>query len=212
MTVLRGWLTRERGARALDVLTGAALDAARDGRVRLAALDALSELPRETVAPVLREAPPVEQRADADDPVAAREWLAVHHGAPLAELHDFIAEARRREQAEVSGRRRHDWLITRAAAHAVLARRGSRVSLYDLREAFDAASAPLPLDFLVAAALVGDAACLEPMARAWSAAPAAETWWRERLADTAAEIVHRTRLSGRSSVVKRIRSRWSGFL
>ncbi len=102
--------------------------------------------------------------------------------------------------------------MTRAAAHAVLARRGSRVALYDLRETFDAAQAPLPLDFLAAVTTLGDASCLEPMARAWAASPAGETWWRDRLADAAADIMHRTRLSGRSNVVKRIRGRWTGFL
>jgi hypothetical protein len=86
------------------------------------------------------------------------------------------------------------------------------VALYDLRETFDAAAAPLPLDFLVAASAIGDASCLEPLARAWAAAPPGETWWRDRLADVAAEIMHRTRLSGRSNVVKRIRTRWTGFL
>lgn len=212
VTVLRGWLTRERGARALDALTGAALATARDSRIRLAALDALSELPRDMVAPVLLQAQPVERRATDDDPVAAREWLAAHQDAPLSELHDFVVEARRREKSEASARRRHDWLIARAAAHAALARRDSRVALYDLRETFDAAAAPLPLDFLVAIIRLGDASCLEPMARAWHAAPDGETWWRERLADAAADIMHRTRLSGRSAVVKRIRTKWSGFL
>jgi hypothetical protein len=49
------------------------------------------------------------------------------------------------------------------------------------------------------------------MARAWAAAPPAEAWWRNRLSDAAAEIMHRTRLSGRAAVVRRIRAKFNGF-
>jgi lysyl-tRNA synthetase class II len=59
---------------------------------------------------------------------------------------------------------------------------------------------------------IGDATCLEPMARAWAAAPGSEAWWRDRLADAATDIMHRTRLSGRSALVKRIRQKWPKFL
>ena len=96
--------------------------------------------------------------------------------------------------------------------HAALARRGSRVALYDLREAFDAAQEPLPLDFLTAVTTIGDASCLEPMARAWAAAAPTEKWWRDRLAEAATDIMHRTRLSGRSALMKRIRAKWAGFM
>jgi hypothetical protein len=210
--VLRGWVSREEGTRVLDALTAAALDQARHARVRLAALDALSSLPREVVQPLVHHVPAAPAAAVPEDPLAAREWLAARPDAPLNDLHEFIADARAREQQESSARRRQDWLVTRAAAHAALARRGSRVALYDLRETLDAAQAPLPLDFLAALAEIGDASCLEPMARAWSAAAAAETWWRDRLSETAAEIMHRTRLSGRSGLVKRLRTKFPGFL
>lgn len=213
--VLRGWVTREPGTRVLDALTGAALDQTRHARVRLAALDALSSLPRDVVGPVLQQAPAIEASAGAQDATDARGWLGAHEDAPLSALHDFVARAREQERAvRPTGEAAvaHGWLVARGAAHAVLARRGSTVALYDLREAFDAAREPLPLDFLTAIGAIGDASCLEPMARAWAAAPARETWWRERLADTAAEIMHRARVSGRSAVVKRIRARWPGFL
>jgi hypothetical protein len=210
--VLRGWVTREDGTRVMDALTAIALDIARPSSARLAALDALSTLPRHLVDPLLQHAHAASPPPALDDPIGAREWLAGHHGVPLSELHDFIVHAREAEKQESSARRRQDWLVTRGAAHAVLAQRGSRVALYDLRETFDAAGGALPLDFLVAAAAIGDATCLEPMARAWEAAPAGETWWRDRVADVAADIMHRTRLSGRSNVVKRIRARWAGFL
>jgi hypothetical protein len=79
-----------------------------------------------------------------------------------------------------------------------------------LSRGWESATAPLPLDFLAAVTAVGDASCLEPMAHAWAAAPG-ETWWRERLESAAETIVHRTRLSGRSALLKRVRTRWPGF-
>jgi hypothetical protein len=85
------------------------------------------------------------------------------------------------------------------------------VALYDLREAFDTATGPLAPDFLVAITAIGDESCLEPMARAWAAATG-EAWWRDRLADAAADIMRRARLNGRSVVVKRLRTKWPGFI
>jgi hypothetical protein len=210
--VLRAWVAREDGTRVMDALAAVALDPARTSALRLAALDALAHLPRHLVDPLRQHAHAASLPPALDDPIGAREWLAAHQGVALSELHDFVVHARQAEQQESSARRRQDWLVTRAAAHAVLAQRGSRVALYDLRETFDAAQGALPLDFLVAVTAIGDASCLEPMARAWAASPAGETWWRDRVADAAAEIMHRTRLSGRSNVVKRIRAKWTGFL
>jgi hypothetical protein len=209
--VLRGWVTHEQGTRVLDALTTAALDPARHSAVREAAIDALSDLPRDLVQPILERAPAPSLRP-ADEPEAMREWLlTTGRDAPLSALHDAVARALEHEQREPAETRRQEWRAVRGAAHAALARRGSRVALYDLRDAFSGAAAPLPLDYLSAVAAVGDASCLEPMARAWAAAPA-ETWWRERLSSAADEIVHRTRLSGRSPVLKRIRAKWAGFV
>ena len=42
-----------------------------------------------------------------------------------------------------------------------------QVALYDLREAVEQATEPLPGDFLDALALVGDASALEPLAAAY---------------------------------------------
>ena len=210
--VLRGWVAREDGTRVLDALARVALDGGRDARVRLAALDGLSSLPRDLVRPILEQAAPVDPRAIADDPARVREWVAAEgRTAPLSVLHELVVRGRERERADPSAEASHEWRSVRAAVHAALAGRGSRVALYDLRETFDTAAGPLPLEFLTAIAAVGDASCLEPMARAWHAS-AGEAWWRERLADTAAEIMHRTRLSGRSGVVRRVRARWPGFL
>ncbi len=210
--VLRSWVTREDGTRVMDALTAIALDTKRPPPLRRGALAALSDLPRDLIQPVRDQAASSLGTDTPADPASAREWLAEHQDAPLSELHEFIVRARDAGKQDPSARRRQEWLAARAAAHAVLARRGSRVALYDLREAFDASAGPLPLDFLAAVTMVGDASCLEPMARAWAASPVEEAWWRDRLADGAADIMHRTRLSGRSNVVKRIRGKWTGFL
>lgn len=101
--------------------------------------------------------------------------------------------------------------MARAAAHHVLAQRNSRVALYDLRETFDAAHGPLPLDVLHAAALIGDASCIEPLGRAWAAA-GKDLWWRDRLAETARAIVAREKLTGRHSAIRRVRERYPGFV
>ena len=220
--VLRGWLAREQGTLVLEAVARTALDRQRDAEVRLAALDALSELPRTLVQPILesldsralaRDKPlDGDGRAILGDAATAREWIATHGAtAPLSHLHQLVVAIRERERAEPSAQRRQEWVVTRGAAHAALAQRGSRVALYDLREAFDAAAGALPLDYLTAVNAIGDASCLEPMARAWAAAPG-DSWWRDRVSEAAAEIMHRTRLSGRSAVVKRIRAKWSGFL
>jgi hypothetical protein len=207
---LRGWVVRERGTGLLEALSVMALDSAQNDAVRLAALDALADLPRDVVQPLIDQVPRA-PAAHADDPLAVREWVAANERAPLSELHALIVRIHDRERTDASPERRRDWLVTRGAVHHVLARRGSRVALYDLREAFDAATAPLPLDFLTAVAAIGDASCLEPMARAWSAVPG-DTWWRDRLRDAAADIRRRTRAGGRSAAVTRIRTRWPGFL
>jgi hypothetical protein len=225
--VLRGWLTGDHGLPALDAVTGLALTRTRGATVRLAALDALSDLPRELVAPVLEQAPsaegePLEGKRgpaeagpyvqDLDDPLAVREWIAAHGArAALSTLHDLVVRCREREKAEPSARLRQEWIVARGTAHAALAQRNSRVALYDLREAFDGAATPLPLDFLTAVTSIGDATCLEPMARAWDAAKS-ETWWRDRLAGAATEIVARERLGAKNAALKRVRGRWPEFV
>jgi hypothetical protein len=208
--VLRAWISREPGTRVLEALTGVALDRDQTPAVRLAALDALSELPKDIVQPIFEQAPDAGPPTF-DEPASVREWVETHEDAPLSQLHQVIAFVRDRERGEASARWRQEWTLARGAVHAVLARRGSRVALYDLRESFDAAQEPLPLDFLTAITALGDMTCLEPMARAWAASPK-ETWWRERLSEAAADIMQRTRLSGRSALVKRIRAKWPAFL
>ena len=101
--------------------------------------------------------------------------------------------------------------MARGAAHLVLAKRESRVALYDLRETFDGAAGPLPLDLLSAITLIGDASCVEPLARAWSAGKQ-EPWWRERVAEAARAIATRAKLTARHAVTKRVRARHPGFM
>jgi len=208
---LRGWLVQETGTRVMDALASVALDARQDDSVRSAARDALAQLPGEIVRPILEHTiaegspPPV-----ADDPASIEDWLTGHADAPLSSLHDLVVAIRQKEGQE-SHLSRHAWLAARGAVHAALARRESRVALYDLRETFESADAPLPPDFLTAVTTIGDATCLEPMARAWERTPA-EAWWRERLAQSATDIVNRLALTSRNPVVKRIKSRWKGFL
>ena len=210
--VLRTFVTSETRPTVLDALTGVALDPARPDAVRLAALDALSELPRDLVRPVLQQAARDALAAGAvEDPIAAREWLAEHPDASLSELHALATRIREHERREPAARVIQDWVVTRGAVHAALARRGSRVALYDLRESFDAAQSPLPLDFLTAVTAIGDMSCLEPLARAWTALPR-EAWWRTRLSDAAADILRREKLTARTAVVKRLRAKYPGFL
>ena len=212
VAVLRAHLAAEPGTRIFDALAASALDEGRDAAVRAAAMDALATLPRDQVQQILDRRTPGAAPAVAQDPAEARDWVAAHGGtAPLSALHGLLTTIREHEQHAPSPVRRQEWRAARGAVHAALAQRDSRVALYDLRETFEAADSPLPLDFLAAVSRIGDASCLEPMARAWAASPQ-ETWWRDRLADAATAIMHRTRLSGRSAVVKRLRAKYDGFM
>jgi hypothetical protein len=217
---LRQWLAADPAV--LDAVTAIALDKRRKSALRLAALDVLSELPRATIQPVLQQVggddPSLAARAEGqpeailDHPGGVKEWLLLRgEQAPLSELHDAIVRIRGRERQEPSGRRRQEWETVRAAAHFLLARRKSRVALYDLRETIEAAQGAIPLDFLNAVALIGDGSCLEPLARAWSSAEK-ELWWRDRIADAARAIVANERLTARHAVVKRVRARFPGLL
>jgi hypothetical protein len=217
---VRPWLSSD--TQVLDVLTALAFDKTRPAAARLAALDALADLPRAVIQPVLQQigdenssllgAVTGERPAGLDDPAGVRDWVAKRGAtAPLSDLHAMLTRIRERNGAEQSPHARQEWQVAGAAVHLVLARRGSRIALYDLRETFDAAPTSLPLDLLHAAGIIGDASCLEPMARAWAAA-GRDLWWRDRLAETARAIVARERLTARSAVIKRIRERHPGFL
>ena len=212
ITVLRPRLVDEMTTRVLDALSSIAVDAQESRRVREAAIDALRQLPPAIVQPIVETAQLEPGPPDPGDPSAVQEWVSAHPDAPLSALHDLIAGVRQRETAERDEARRARWQAARGAVHAALARRGSRVALYDLRETFERAGAPLTLDYLTAAAGVGDTTLLDALAAAWRAAPASEVWWREHLADAAAAIAKRLQLTRRHAAIKRLHARWPGFL
>jgi len=211
--VLRGWVAEETGTRLLDAITTIAVDRSRDARVRVAALAALSELPEHLVRPIRDQAPPPESAGPSlDDPVQVREWIQAYGAdASLSTLHELITRTREREHAESSSRLRSEWLQARGRAHQSLAKRDSLVALYDLRETFEAATGALPQSFLSTAAAIGDASCLEPLARAWAAA-GKDLDWNHQLSTTAATIMRREKLTGRSAAVKKLRANFPGFI
>lgn len=211
VAVLRGWLNEEQGLEAIEALTVMALDRERPGALRLAALNALSDLPPHLVAPIRATSALEPGPAPTDDPARALEWLAEHASASLAAVHELLSGSREAERLATSDQRREDWRRVRGAAHMALARRGSRLALYDLRDALGAAARPLPLDFLTAVAEVGDESCLDPLARAWARAEA-EPWWRTRLTEAAHDVMARHGLTGRHAAVRRLRDKWPRFL
>ena len=166
----RGLLALTQSNAVLDRLTALALDRAEPAGLRASALEALSTLPPRTIKPVLerlRDDPAPEIRAalsrsgaQIDDPLADLEeaadgWLPrepqallqlvarTAADAPLSTIHRLIEKVRGRE-AEGKATRRRDWRAVRGALHLALARRDSRVALYDLREALENAREPLP--------------------------------------------------------------------
>ena len=213
LAVLREWVAREDGTSALEAVTAIAVDEARHPRVRAAAVEALAELPEHLVRPLRDRAPhPEHDWSSIDDPEAAQTWVDAHGAnADPSTVHALIDRLRSQEQNESAAQRRMAWQRARGRAHRALAKRGSRLALFDLRETFDTAPKPLPEDFLMAVDALGDASCLEPLARAWAVAPYDPTW-RARVSTTAAAIAKRARLTARSAAMKRIRTQWPGFI
>jgi hypothetical protein len=211
--VLRHWVAEETGTRLLDAITAITVDRSRDARVRVAALAALSELPEHLVRPIRDQAPPPESAGPSlDDPVAVREWIQAYGAdATLSTLHELVTRTREREHAESSSRLRSEWLQARGRAHQALARRQSLVALYDLRETLEAATGPLPQSFISTAAAIGDASCLEPLARAWAAA-GKDLNWKHELSTTATTIMRREKLTGRSAAIRKLRANFQGFV
>jgi HEAT repeat protein len=121
-----------------------------------------------------------------------------------SELHRIIERVREKEGTAAPARRAW-WTRARGCAHVALAKRSSLLGVYDLREALEGATAPLPVEFLAALALIGDASCLEAVAIAYTRAT--DRWWREHLADAFHAIVARKRLSRRHAVLKKIQKR-----
>jgi hypothetical protein len=194
----RVFLRGPRGNVAVDRLTAAVMDTARDEEVRIAALGALGDLERSTLAPLIdalqndpsdaikaatnltATADPIEvvtraaDRGLPQDPGELAEAVT-RAGASIAlpVLHRVIERVREREASEPQPRRA-EWTRVRGRLHVALAARGSRIALYDLRESLEAAtpaasmSGPLPVEFLAALSTAGDASCLEAVAAAYA--------------------------------------------
>jgi len=235
VTALRALLDSPHGPSAtdaLDVLVAAALDPGTERRVRLAAFEALQDVPggvRERVGAALQEDddPGLKARAvEAPREAAAAEavWQDALEGrlpdgagvlrdaaqgrapaAALSALQKLIDTIRARE-GSVKGTKRAEWRAVRGAMHQALALRGSRIAVYDLRESVEGARDPLPVSFLAALHVVGDQSCLEPLAAAWSRTEDAR--WKHQIATAFRTISRREKVTRRHATVKRIASRW----
>lgn len=233
------YLRGPHGPEALDRLTHAALDRSRDGAVRAAAVRAVSSLGAATIAPLLktlREDPhavvremaqsatgagtthlePATMLAAAargelpDDPAFLRHAIVTAGGsAALPDLLRVIEAVREREGREPPDRGER-WRAVRAAAHLGLAKRGSRIALYDLRESLESGDPRQPVEFLAALSAVGDASCLDAIAQAHTRAR--DGWWREHLAGTFRAIVSREGLTRRHAAIRKIEKRWPEIL
>jgi hypothetical protein len=236
MGVLRNLLTSADPAvarDALDAVVAVTLDRSLAADRRLAAFDALEDLPDKTVAPVRDTLgddpdPIVRQRVSKADagpsksdvwdravggvlPASAdllKQAIAAHGAsARLTELQRLVDAVRAREAREGDAMSAEEWRAVRGALHQALALRGSRLALYDLRDSLQA-SARLPVAFLAALEEIGDATCLEPLAAAYEATAQSDPWWRDHLASAFRAIVHREHLTRRHAVVKRAMARW----
>jgi HEAT repeat protein len=234
--ILQQFLKSRRGADVTDLLTAKALDRVAPDAVRLAALVALEDLGPSALEPLwktLARDPSTSVRAhvaDAksgrsaevasddgtalvDDPDKLRRELSMNRsGTSLPELRELVERIRTREDAERESRK-EAWTRARGAAHVALARRGSRLALYDLRESLERSKAPLPVEFMAALSLIGDTTCVESIAAAYAHAMSSpDDWWRGHLADTFRAIVKREKLTSRHAVMKKIQKRWPAIL
>jgi HEAT repeat protein len=246
VSMVRAFLRSARGADVTDRLTQLAVDSNRQPDIRLAAIHVLSDLTAAELKPLWsllaqdsqaavraraetaisrRPAAPTDPLRDVtaaaegdlpDDPVAlGRAISEAARSIALPLLHHVVERIREREAREPPDRR-SEWTNARAAAHLALANRGSRLALYDLRESLERATAPLPVEFLAALSLVGDAGCLEAVAAAHAksggSSRAQTDWWRQHLASAFQTIVKRERLTRRHALMKRVLKRWPSIL
>lgn len=237
VALLGSCLESAESTRVLDTLTAFILDDERPDALRLQALDVieralphvlqplrarLAEDPSSAIrawasASVSSGAPVVDPRlaiesaaaGEPADPRFLHELVpAGSADAPLPTLHRLIEVARDREAKASAAAQRGAWLAVRGSVHLALARRGSRVAVYDLREAIARASEPLPEGFTEAAGLVGDSACLESVAEQLvllrASADSRMREWQARLVRAGRAIVEREKITRRRAVMKKI--------
>jgi hypothetical protein len=223
--VLRSLLTSSHtptATAALDALLSIALDRRVEPRVRLAASESLQDVPgkvRERVEAALRaEGEPAGDAVWAnalaarlpDDPAALEEALKTRAtSAPLTTLQKLVDAVSAIEPGVGSAAKRTEWRALRGALHQALARRGSRIALYDLRETIGEADEPLPISYLAALHVLGDVSCLEPIAKAYSRAQTRDAWWQRQLGAAFQAIVKRERLTKRHAILRRLQTRYS---
>jgi hypothetical protein len=219
---------------ALDTLVAVALDRQAEHRLRLAAFEALQDMPgdvRVRVGQALAADPDGALRTGAkaadrdaaeaeaawndalegrlpDDPRGLRDTLATRGAtAPLNTLRKMIDLVRRKGD-DVPRAQREGWLMLRGSLHQVLALRGSRVALYDLRESLEHGTGTLPVSFLAALHVLGDQSCLEALAAAYTRAGSKDEHWRHQLVSAFRAIARREKLTARHAAVKRLAARW----
>ena len=222
---------------ALDALVETALSTAAERRVRVAAFDALHDMPadiRQRVEEALSEDPHGTLRPAAtgtgsvasaqealwqdaiegrlsDDPDGLRDVVASRAaGATLGVLQRLVDALRTRERDADSPLRMSAWRGVRGAVHQVLGFRGSTIALYDLRETLEETDEALPASFVGALHAVGDSACLESIAAAHAAAGSGEAGdrWRMQLENAFRTIAAREKITRRSALMKRLEKRW----
>lgn len=227
--VARLFIQQARGAEVVDALTRVALDHRRPDAVRATAVRALRHLKAKTIAPLLKtlkdDASAMVREAvqgskgsrgssgskgslgslgsrGSEGPL---DWL-VREGAkaPLTSVLELIERVRERER-HGAAHERSTWTAVRFAAHHVLARRGSRIALYDLKETLEKSTTPLPADAVAALTLIADASCLEPIASAYS--QSSDKRWRDQLLELFHAIVKREKLTPRHAVMRRVEKR-----
>jgi hypothetical protein len=235
---LRGLLESENdiaATEALDVLVATVVDRSLDRSVRLSAVDALQGMPeavRARITQALESDPDARLKtragdlagssaaADAvwqeaiegrlpDTPAALRDAAQTRAAsAALGSIRKLIDAIRAREVAITNAGRRAEWRSLRGALHQALALRGSRVAVYDLREALEDARDPLPTSFLAALHVVGDQSCLEPIAAAYAGTAAVDARWKVQLAAAFRAIARREKVTSRHAIARRISTRW----
>jgi hypothetical protein len=217
------------GTDALDALVATALDPQADRRLRLAAFDALRDMPdgvRTRVADALaadpdprlklrlQELPRDAAAADSiwqdalegrlpDDPGGLREAAQTRAASAALSALQKMIEAVRAREGSAPRSARAAWQSLRGALHQALALRGSRVAVYDLRETIGQTRGPLPTSFLAALHVVGDESCLEPIAAAYARVES-DARWRVQLAAAFRAIAKREKITKRHAVMKRV--------